>query len=96
MGISIFDSLILWPINIIVEGLSDQIIIEDAKKKLKNEKMITFNFDVNDIRIHPAKSAVSACYTYERYISEIDNNSIKCKLILDGDDAGGKALRGLQ
>ena len=53
--------------------------------------------NINDIKIFAANNALSATYLFETFSLNIEQNSnIVVQLILDGDDAGRKALKNLE
>lgn len=94
LGVSLLDSLHLWPINIVTEGISDEIILSDFFEKWHEsepEKVAP----PYTIRIHPATNCTSACSMFEQYFFESKDEEIDLYLVLDGDEAGKKALRGL-
>lgn len=94
LGVSILDSLRLWPINIVVEGPSDEIIFKkylELAFKLNPEKYI----NPEAVRFHPAGNCINACSMFEMYYQETKNSDIECYLIVDGDDAGRKAINGM-
>lgn len=93
LGATLLDSMYLYPINIVVEGVSDEIILRGALQKLKGNSSI--NFDTTDVRFFPAGNAASACSLYESMLRFGDTNEISIRLIIDGDKAGQSALQSL-
>lgn len=86
LGVTLQDSMILYPINIVVEGPSDEILLMGALRKLAD--VATLNY--YDVKFFPAGNATSAAYLFESLRSYSDPTS-KVLLVLDGDDAGRKA-----
>jgi putative ATP-dependent endonuclease of the OLD family len=93
LGVSLLDSMYLYPYNIIVEGPSDEIMLKGAWEKLHEDKRT--KIDPVNIRFFPGNGASGACTLYESLITFGDSDEVKICLIIDGDDAGDKALRGL-
>jgi len=93
LGVTLLDSMYLYPINLIVEGPSDEIILRGALEKLQEKS--GFPLDSADVRFFPAGNATSACNLYESMIRFGDAEETYIRLIIDGDEAGQKALHGL-
>ena len=93
LGVTLLDSMYLQPINIVVEGPSDEIILRNVIEKL--HYISRTNLDPTEIKFFPSGNAQSACYLYEslRYFGDTDQTNIY--LIIDGDEPGRKALNGL-
>jgi|GEM_PF-3345294 len=92
LGVSLLDSMYLYPINLVVEGPSDEILLRGALEKLQGQKNM---IDPLDVRLFPAGNAMSACYLYESLLHFGEKNETVIRLIIDSDDAGKKALNGL-
>lgn len=90
LGVSLLDSMVLYPINLVVEGPSDEILINGALTILAEEVGI----NKADIKCFPAGNATSATFLFESMVNFSDDLTI-VKLIIDGDDAGKKALASL-
>ncbi|MEW8348170.1 MAG: AAA family ATPase [Candidatus Thiodiazotropha taylori] len=90
LGVSLLDSMALYPLNLVVEGPSDEILIRGALECLSS----TIDIEVADVKCFPAGNATSASYLFESIVSFSDEAS-EVKLIIDGDAAGRKALDGL-
>jgi predicted ATP-dependent endonuclease of OLD family len=86
LGVTLQDSMILYPINIVVEGPSDEILLMGALRALSG--IVTLNY--YDVKFFPAGNATSAAYLFESLRSYSDS-SAKVFLLLDGDEAGRKA-----
>jgi len=93
LGVSLLDSMYLYPHNIVVEGPSDEIIIKAAWEKLYEEGRITT--DPTDVKFLPGGSANAACTLFEALRTFGDSDEVNILLILDGDNAGNKAINGL-
>ena len=93
LGVSLLDSMYLYPYNIVVEGPSDEILMKGAWVSLYKEGRITINPD--DVRFFPGGNASGACGLYESFINFGDTDEVKIFLLIDGDDAGKKSLYGL-
>lgn len=80
----------LYPLNLVVEGPSDEIYLRGALQKLEKD------VDINsfDIKFFPGGSASAAGYLFEWLKRNADNDS-KIKLLIDGDKPGKDALSGL-
>jgi len=90
LGVSLLDSMFLYPVNLVVEGPSDEILLQGAMRVLsKTTPLASY-----DVKCFPAGNATSAAYLFET-ISSISDASTVVRLIIDGDDAGKKALTGL-
>ncbi len=93
LGVSLLDSMYLYPFNIVVEGPSDEILLRGAWVKLHEEGVV--EIDPDDIRFFPGGNANGACCLYESFVNFGDSGEVKISLLIDGDDAGNKALTGL-
>lgn len=90
LGVSLLDSMTLFPLNIVVEGPSDEILLAGALNKLaKNLDVISY-----DVKFFPAGNATSATYLFES-LRAYNDGAATIRLIIDGDHAGKKALEGL-
>lgn len=90
LGVSLLDSMTLFPLNVVVEGPSDEILLSGALKKLAAE----FPLPSYDVKFFPAGNATSATYLFESLRAYSDGETA-IRLIIDGDGAGAKALNGL-
>jgi predicted ATP-dependent endonuclease of OLD family len=90
LGVTLLDSMSLYPVNIVVEGPSDEIYLSGAAQKLGD----TISLNPYEIKFFPAGNATSASYMYE-WIRSVCDDSTCVKLIIDGDPAGKGALQGL-
>ncbi len=93
LGVSLLDAMYLNKINIITEGPSDEILLNGAPKILSDNDKTRINPE--DIRFFPANNCNSACNLFESFLGFTESTEVKTILILDGDDSGQKALRGL-
>ena len=93
LGVSLLDSMYLYPHNIIVEGPSDEIILKGAWDKLYKEGRVSI--DPTDVKFLPGGSANAACTLFEALRTFGDSDEVNILLILDGDEAGNKAINGL-
>jgi predicted ATP-dependent endonuclease of OLD family len=84
----------LYPFNLVVEGPSDEILLRGAWAKLFSKNRVST--DPSDVRFFPGGNASGACTLYESLITFGNSSEVKVSLIIDGDEAGKKALRGLQ
>jgi len=94
LGVSLLDSMYLYPFNIAIEGPSDEILLRGAWEKLFSGGLVST--DPSDIRFFPSGNASGACTLYESLVTFGNSSEVKVTLIVDGDTAGKKALRGLQ
>lgn len=90
LGVSLLDSMTLFPLNVVVEGPSDEILLSGALKKLAAE----FPVPSYDVKFFPAGNATSATYLFES-LRAYSDGATAIRLIVDGDSAGAKALNGL-
>ena len=93
LGVTLLDSMYLYPHNIVVEGPSDEILLLGAWKKLYEEGRT--NIDPTDVKILPGGSANGACTLFESLLTFGDSDEVNIVLVVDGDDAGNKAINGL-
>lgn len=93
LGVTLLDSMYLYPINIVVEGPSDEIILRGALEKVKNA--FPNLLDSAEIRFFPAGNASAACSLFESLLVFGDTEETAIRLVIDGDSAGEKALRSL-
>lgn len=95
LGASLLDSMYLAELNIVVEGPSDKILMEGVWRFLYKKKLIELNPD--RVQVIAANNASSACTLFEslRSMTSQDKN-VKVVLLIDGDEAGKKALNGLK
>jgi predicted ATP-dependent endonuclease of OLD family len=90
LGVTLLDSMALFPLNIVVEGPSDEILLSGALRKLQS--LVTLR--PYDVKFFPAGNAASATYLFESLRAFADP-STNVRLVIDGDDAGVKAISGL-
>ena len=93
LGVSLLDSMYLYENNIVTEGASDEIILRGAWDKLYAAKEV--KNDPRTIRYFPGNNASGACSVYETLVRFGDGNEVNVFLVIDGDEAGKKALRGM-
>jgi len=93
LGVTLLDSMYLYPYNIVVEGPSDEIMLSGAWEKLYEEGRVEIN--PLDIKFLPGGNANGACTLYESLMVFGDYDEVGITLVIDGDDPGNKALRGL-
>ena len=95
LGVSLLDSMYLHPLNFVVEGISDEIILSGVLEVLEDDPDI--NINRADVKFFPSTNAISACVLFETLFDfcSAETKDVKICLIIDGDRAGGKALRGL-
>lgn len=94
LGASLVDTLYLFPINLVVEGPSDEILFRGVLERLYSEKRIPI--DPTDVKFFPGGNADGACHLFEAFKSFGEPIEVFLGLVLDGDDAGRKAFTGLQ
>ncbi|OWL82808.1 ATP-dependent nuclease [Halopseudomonas aestusnigri] len=90
LGVSLLDSMSMYPLNLVVEGPSDEILLQGAMEKLAEDSPLS----PSDVKFFPAGNAMSATYLFESIRNFSDSQTI-VKLIIDGDEAGKKAVDGL-
>ncbi len=90
LGVSLLDSMSLFPVNIVVEGPSDEILFSGALKRLAGE----FSVAPYDVKFFPSGNASSATYLFESLRAFSDSTTV-IRLIVDGDTAGNGAISGL-
>ena len=90
LGVTLLDSMALFPLNIVVEGASDEILFAGALRKLAAHFLIK----PYDVKFFPAGNATSATYLFESLRTFADSSTC-VRLVIDGDDAGIKAVTGL-
>jgi predicted ATP-dependent endonuclease of OLD family len=93
LGVSLLDSMYLYPYNVVVEGPSDEIVLRGVWAKLFDEGRVSV--DPADVRIIPGGNASGACTLFESLLNYGDTDETAICVLLDGDDAGRKALNGL-
>ena len=93
LGVSLLDSMYLYPLNVVVEGPSDEILLRGAWQKLFGAGIA--KTDPCDVRFFAGGNASGACTLYESLITFGASSEVRIGLVVDGDDAGKKALRGL-
>ncbi|MCG6146621.1 ATP-dependent nuclease [Leptospira bandrabouensis] len=94
LGVSLIDSMFLKKTNIILEGPSDEILFQGSLLKLHEGKKI--NLNPEDVKFFTGNNCNSACLLFEAYYPLTKTGEVRNILIIDGDDAGKKALNGLQ
>lgn len=90
LGVSLLDSMSLFPVNLIVEGASDEILLAGALRKLDTPTPLKWH----DVKFFPSGNATGAANAFEWLIKQSDN-TVEIKLIIDGDTPGIHALNGL-
>lgn len=90
LGVTLLDSMALFPLNIVVEGPSDEILFTGALRKLAKHLPLR----PYDVKFFPAGNATSATYLFES-LRAFGDSSTSVRLVIDGDDAGTKAVGGL-
>lgn len=90
LGVSLLDSMYLYPVNLVVEGPSDEILLQGAMRTLSKTTPIA----AYDVKCFPAGNAASAAYLFET-ITSLSDASTVVRLVIDGDSAGTNALKGL-
>jgi len=90
LGVSLLDSMSLFPINIVVEGPSDEILLAGALKKLAGD----FTIASYDVKFFPAGNASSSTFLFES-LRAFGDQSIAIRLVIDGDSAGVSAVNAL-
>lgn len=90
LGVTLLDSMALFPLNIVVEGPSDEILFAGALRRLATH----FTLKPYDVKFFPAGNATSATYLFESLRAFADS-STSVRLIIDGDTAGNNAVNGL-
>lgn len=90
LGVSLLDSMSLFPINIVVEGASDEVMLMGALKKLYKQTPINWY----DVKFFPSGNAMGAAISFE-WISKQASSNTAIRLIVDGDKAGTDALNSL-
>jgi predicted ATPase len=90
LGVSLLDSMALFPVNIVVEGPSDEILLSGAFNRLASD----FQVAPYDVKFFPAGNATSATYLFESLRAYSDGATV-IRLVIDGDNAGVTALNGL-
>lgn len=91
LGVSLQDSMLYYLLNIVVEGPSDEILFRGAMNKLSS----SLSLNPNDIKFFPSGNATSATYLYES-IANFAGGDVGVVLIIDGDEAGKKAISQLK
>ncbi|WP_128003575.1 ATP-dependent nuclease [Piscinibacter defluvii] len=90
LGISLLDSMMLYPVNLVVEGPSDEILLQGALRQLDGKHALS----PLDVKCFPASNATSATYLFESLVT-FSTGDTTVKLVIDGDKAGLAALEGL-
>ncbi len=90
LGVSLLDSMVLYPVNLVVEGPSDEILINGALRMLDGKHSLS----ALDVKCFPANNATSATYLFESLVT-FSTPETTVKLVIDGDRAGITALDGL-
>jgi predicted ATP-dependent endonuclease of OLD family len=93
LGVSLLDSMYLYPYNIVVEGPSNEILLRGAWEKLYAAGKITI--DPTNVKFFAGGNASGACTLFESFITFGDAGEVDIRLVIDGDHAGKKALLGL-
>lgn len=90
LGVTLLDSMSLYPMNLVVEGPSDEIYLSGAIEKFGG----ALGIKAHELKFFAAGSASAASYLFEWLIRMGDSTS-SIKLLIDGDKAGKSALDGL-
>lgn len=90
LGISLLDSMSLFPINLVVEGISDEILLGGALRKLQG----TLALNWFDVKFFPSGNAAGAALAFE-WMSKQADEETQIRLILDGDKPGVDSLNSL-
>lgn len=90
LGVTLLDSMSLYPINIVIEGPSDEIYLSEALKKISSNELPNWY----DIKYFPSGNATSAALAFE-WMKDQADDSTNIILIMDGDKAGNDALNKL-
>lgn len=90
LGVSFLDSMVFYPINLVVEGPSDEILIQGALQLLNGKHALS----PLDVKCFPASNATSATYLFESLVL-FSTTDTAVKLVIDGDKAGVSALESL-
>lgn len=90
LGVSLLDSMSFFPVNLVVEGVSDEILLAGAMKKLDTLSPLKWH----DVKFFPSGNASGAANAFEWLVKQSDN-TVDIKLIIDGDKPGTSALQGL-
>jgi predicted ATP-dependent endonuclease of OLD family len=87
LGVSLLDAMMLYPLNLVVEGPSDEILIQGFLRLLGTGQPLP----VFDAKCFPAGNATAAAYLFESLV-RFSTPDTTVKLVIDGDEAGVKAL----
>lgn len=90
LGVGLLDAMVYFPVNLVLEGPSDEILFRGALQALKDDLQL----NPYDVKFFPAGNATSATFLFES-LDSFASSETRVRLILDGDDAGKKALAGL-
>ncbi len=90
LGVSLLDSMSFFPVNLVVEGVSDEILMTGALKKLG--ALVSLKW--HDVKFFPSGNASGAANAFEWLVKQSDE-SVKIRMIIDGDKPGSDALNGL-
>lgn len=93
LGVNLIDAMFLFPVNLVVEGPSDEIILLGALNLLNTSKKI--RIEPSDVKFFTASNASTACSIFETLYLHGNSSATNIRLIIDGDTAGQKALQGL-
>lgn len=94
LGISLLDSMFVFPKNVVVEGPSDEILLRTIWTRLHQEQRLKTS--ANDIKFWAAGGVKQACDLYY-YLTNFDLGvGTKIVLVSDGDAAAKGAVSGLQ
>lgn len=93
LGVTLVDSMYLYPHNIVVEGPSDEIILKHCWELFYKDGVL--KTDPADIKFIVADGCVAACKIFQEFLTYANTDEADIKLIIDGDKAGAKSLNGL-
>jgi len=94
LGVSLLDSMYVYDHNVVVEGPSDEIILSGAWHALFRDGHTSS--DPDRVRFFPGGNASGACTLFESMRRFGDASEVDIVLVVDGDEAGQKALDSLE
>lgn len=95
LGGSVGESVFIGSCNLVVEGISDQVILAGVTSLLRTAGRTAASIDLNDINIVPAGSASQVAYTTFLAVGrDVDKPAVI--VLLDGDKAGRQAAKQLR
>jgi predicted ATP-dependent endonuclease of OLD family len=90
LGVGLLDAMIYFPVNVVLEGPSDEILFRGAMQAIRDDLQL----NPYDVKFFPAGNATSAAFLFES-LDSFAAPETQVRVILDGDEAGKKALAGL-